>query len=111
MAYFASIRQVIVTKVQIQSKECYQVKIGMEQSITVASNNSNNGQLDFISFTFTTPEEADTVVHLLEGYCGESMDDILSNGTLNSLNNHESKWQINSGITCSDFLPNGCPFR
>lgn len=111
MAYFASIRQVIVTKVQIQSKECYQVKIGMEQSITVASNNSNNGQFDFISFTFTTPEEADTVVHLLEGYCGESMDDILSNGTLNSLNNHESKWQINSGITCSDFLPNGCPFR
>ncbi|CAH8632041.1 unnamed protein product [Schistosoma bovis] len=111
LAYFASIRQVIVTKVQIQSKECYQVKIGMEQSITVASNNSNNGQFDFISFTFTTPEEADTVVHLLEGYCGESMDDILSNGTLNSLNNHESKWQINSGITCSDFLPNGCPFR
>uniref|UniRef100_A0A094ZWG6 non-specific protein-tyrosine kinase n=1 Tax=Schistosoma haematobium TaxID=6185 RepID=A0A094ZWG6_SCHHA len=111
LAYFASIRQVIVTKVQIQSKECYQVKIGMEQSITVASNNNNNGQFDFISFTFTTPEEADTVVHLLEGYCGESMDDILSNGTLNSLNNHESKWQINSGITCSDFLPNGCPFR
>ncbi|CAH8663094.1 unnamed protein product [Schistosoma rodhaini] len=110
LAYFASIRQVIVTKVQIQGKECYQVKIGMEQSITAASNNTNS-QYDFISFTFTTPEEADTVVHLLEGYCGESMDDILSNGTLNSLNNHESKWQINSGITCSDFLPNGCPFR
>ncbi|XP_018653840.1 tyrosine kinase [Schistosoma mansoni] len=110
LAYFASVRQVIVTKVQIQGKECYQVRIGMEQSITAAPNN-NNSQYDFISFTFTTPEEADTVVHLLEGYCGESMDDILSNGTLNSLNNHESKWQINSGITCSDFLPNGCPFR
>ncbi|TNN08032.1 Focal adhesion kinase 1 [Schistosoma japonicum] len=113
LAYFASIRQVIVTKVQIQGKECYQVKIGMEQSITTINNNNNNNnsQLDFISFTFTTPEEADNVVHLLEGYCGESLDDILSNGTVNELNSHESKWQINSGITCSDFLPNGCPFR
>ncbi|CAH8593237.1 unnamed protein product [Schistosoma turkestanicum] len=112
LAYFVSIRQVIVTKVQIQGNECYQVKISMEQStIAKGNNNNNNNQLDFISFTFTTPEEADAVVHLLEGYCGESLDDILSNGTLNAINNHELKWHMNSGITCSDFLPNGCPFR
>nr|CAH8873476.1 unnamed protein product [Trichobilharzia regenti] len=106
LAYFASIRQVLVSKVQIQETERFQVKIGIEQST-----DTSTGQLDFINFTFSTPEEADTVVHLLEGYCGESLDDVLSNGTMDALNSHGSKWQLNSVVTCSDFLPNGCPFR
>ncbi|VDP66741.1 unnamed protein product [Echinostoma caproni] len=102
VAYFASIKRVMVSKTVGPDGVRYQVRLAIEQS------SDPNAPLEIMTFNFHTQEAADTVVHLLEGYCGEAIgaamqDNVSEFGTATS--NRTSRASRDS------FLPNGCPYR
>lgn len=103
LTYFASIRQILVSKIQGPDSTRYQVRLRIEQSTDVTNNQ------EMITFTFLNPEEADTVVHLLEGYCHEATGATAYDGRTEFRGSPKSRGLTKD--TCNAFLPTGCPFR
>ncbi|KAF7258576.1 hypothetical protein EG68_04236, partial [Paragonimus skrjabini miyazakii] len=99
LAYFASIRKVLVSRIPDGDNERFQVRLAVEQS------SDPNAPLETISFTFHTQEAADTAVHLLEGYCGESIGAALQDSTCESAVVGATQRAMRE-----EFLPNGCPY-
>ncbi|KER27396.1 hypothetical protein T265_13813, partial [Opisthorchis viverrini] len=97
LAYFASIRQVLVSRTPCPDGERFQVRLAIEPSP------DHSGPLELISFTFYSQEDADTVVHLLEGYCGESIGAAFHHGS--------GDQHLGRRPPREEFLPNGCPYR
>ncbi|TGZ66669.1 hypothetical protein CRM22_005195 [Opisthorchis felineus] len=97
LAYFASIRQVLVSRTPCPDGERFQVRLAIEPSP------DHSGPLELITFTFYSQEDADTIVHLLEGYCGESIGAAFHHGS--------SDQHLGRRPSREEFLPNGCPYR
>ncbi|CAL8097116.1 unnamed protein product [Calicophoron daubneyi] len=105
LAYFASIRQILVNKSPAPDEAKYQLRLIIEQPV------DPNAALEAIILNFTSKESADTVVHLLEGYCNETLtvsfpdayEETPEHSGDNEKNPVRQKFE--------NFLPNGCPFR
>lgn len=102
VAYFASIKKVMVSKTVGSDGVRYQVRLAIEQS------NDPNAPLEIMTFSFQSQEAADTVVHLLEGYCGEAIGAAIQD---NGYDVGSSSANPIHRVSRDIFLPNGCPYR